>query len=98
LWSLTLSLVSCARWGISFSISQLFQRVMGYGTFESALRSSPIFLAMIVVAPQAPPVARRIGTRRTVAGGLVLVATGIGILSQLSDTPSYLHVAGGMVA
>ncbi|MDQ1503954.1 MAG: hypothetical protein QOD57_1681, partial [Actinomycetota bacterium] len=63
----------------------------------SALRSSPIFLAMIVVAPQAPNLARRIGTRRTVAGGLVLVATGIGILSQLPDTPGYAHVALGMV-
>jgi EmrB/QacA subfamily drug resistance transporter len=95
--SLTLTLVFFALMGIFFSISQLFQLVMGYGTFESALRSSPIFLAMIFVAPQAPNVARRIGTRRTVAGGLVLVATGIGILSQLPDTPGYLHVAFGMV-
>src|SRR5439155_1246004 len=93
----TLTLVFFALMGIFFSISQLFQLVMGYGTFESALRTSPIFLAMIIVAPQAPTVARRIGTRRTVAGGLVLVATGIGILSQLPDTPGYLHVAFGMV-
>src|SRR5205085_4279237 len=95
--SLSLTLVFFALMGIFFSVSQLFQMVMGYGTFESALRSSPIFLAMIIVAPQAPTVARRIGTRRTVAGGLVLVATGIGILSQLPDTPGYLHVAFGMV-
>ena len=95
--SLTLTLVFFALMGIFFSISQLFQLVMGYGTLESALRTSPIFLAMIIVAPQAPNVARRIGTRRTVAGGLVLVATGIGILSQLPDSPGYLHVAFGMV-
>ncbi|MCA1841619.1 MAG: MFS transporter, partial [Actinobacteria bacterium] len=95
--SLALTLVFFALMGIFFSISQLFQLVMGYGTFESALRSSPIFLAMIIVAPQAPTLAKRIGTRRTVAGGMVLVATGIGILSFLADQPSYLHVAGGMV-
>jgi EmrB/QacA subfamily drug resistance transporter len=95
--SLTLTMVFFALMGIFFSISQLFQLIMGYGTFESALRTSPIFLAMIVVAPQAPTVAKRIGTRRTVAGGLVLVAAGIGILSQLADTPSYAQVAGGMV-
>ena len=94
--SLTLTLVFFALMGIFFSVSQLFQLVMGYGTFESALRSSPVFLGIILVAPQAPNLARRIGTRRTVAGGLVLVATGIGILSQLPDTPGYLHVAGGM--
>lgn len=95
--SLSLTLVFFALMGIFFSISQLFQLVMGYGTFESALRSSPIFLAMIVVAPQAPAVAKRIGTRRTVAGGMVLIAAGIGIMSFLADTPSYLQVAGGMV-
>src|SRR5256714_456942 len=95
--SLTLTMVFFALMGIFFSISQLFQLVMGYGTLESALRTSPIFLAMIVVAPQAPALAKRIGTRRTVAGGLVLVAAGIGILSQLAATPSYGQVAGGMV-
>ncbi|HZQ79806.1 MAG TPA: MFS transporter [Acidimicrobiia bacterium] len=95
--SLTLTMVFFALMGIFFSISQLFQLVMGYGTFESALRSSPIFVAMILVAPQAPTIAKRIGTRRTVAGGLVLVAAGIGILSQLADVPSYAQVAGGMV-
>jgi EmrB/QacA subfamily drug resistance transporter len=95
--ALTLTMVFFTLMGIFFSISQLFQLVMGYGTLESALRSSPIFIGMILVAPQAPNVARRIGTRRTVAGGLVLVATGIGILSQLADQPSYLHVAGGMM-
>jgi EmrB/QacA subfamily drug resistance transporter len=94
--SLTLTLVFFALMGIFFSVSQLFQLVMGYGTFTSALRSGPIFLAMIIVAPQAPAVARRVGTRRTVAGGLVLVATGIAILSFLPDVPSYLHIAGGM--
>ncbi len=94
--SLTLTLVFFALMGIFFSVSQLFQLVMRYGTFESALRSSPVFLGLIIVAPQAPNVAKRIGTRRTVAGGLVLVATGIAILSFLSDTPNYLHVAAGM--
>ena len=94
--SLTLTLVFFALMGIFFSVSQLFQLVMGYGTFESALRSSPVFLGLIIVAPQAPNVAKRIGTRRTVAGGLVLVAAGIAILSFLSDTPNYLHVAAGM--
>ena len=95
--SLALTLVFFALMGIFFSVSQLFQLIMGYGTFESALRSSPIFLAMIIVSPQAPAIVRRFGNRRTVAGGLALVAAGIGILSLLPDVPGYLHVAGGMV-
>ena len=60
---------------VFFSISQLFQLVMGYGTFESALRLAPIFVAMIVMAPQAPRFVARFGTRTTVAGGLGVVAS-----------------------
>jgi EmrB/QacA subfamily drug resistance transporter len=94
--SLTLTMVFFTLMGIFFSMSQLFQLVMGYGTFESALRTAPVFLAMIVVAPQTPRIVGRFGLHRTVVAGLGLVATGIAILSMLPDQPSYLHVAAGM--
>jgi EmrB/QacA subfamily drug resistance transporter len=94
--SLTLALVFFTLMGIFFSISQLFQLVMGYGTFESALRTSPVFLSMILVAPQTPKIVARFGLHRTVTSGLGLVAAGIGILSLLPDQPGYLHVATGM--
>src|SRR4051812_30197357 len=68
--SLALTLVFFTLMGVFFSISQLFQLVMGYGTFEAALRLAPIFVAMIVMAPQAPRFVARFGTRTTVAGGL----------------------------
>jgi Na+/melibiose symporter-like transporter len=82
--------------GVFFSISQLFQLVMGYGTFESAVRLAPIFVAMIVVAPQAPRLVQRFGERATVAGGLGLVAGGIGVLALLPAVPSYAQVAIGL--
>jgi Na+/melibiose symporter-like transporter len=82
--------------GVFFSISQLFQLVMGYGTFESALRLAPMFLAMILVAPQAPRLVQRFGARATIAGGLGLVATGIGILAMLPGAPGYAQVALGL--
>ena len=95
--SLTLTLVFFALMGIFFSISQLFQLVMGYGTFESALRSSPIFLAMIFVAPQAPAVAPPVGTRRTVAAGPRPRRRRHRDPLPARRQPGYLHVAGGMV-
>jgi Na+/melibiose symporter-like transporter len=94
--SLALTLVFFTLMGVFFSISQLFQLVMGYGTFESALRLAPIFVAMIVVAPQAPKFVARFGTRTTVAGGLAVVAAGIGILAMLPGDPSYAQVAIGL--
>jgi EmrB/QacA subfamily drug resistance transporter len=94
--SLALTLVFFTLMGVFFSISQLFQLVMGYGTFESALRLAPMFVAMIVVAPQSPRLVQRVGARATVAGGLALVAAGIGILAMLPGDPSYAQVAIGM--
>jgi EmrB/QacA subfamily drug resistance transporter len=94
--SLAITLVFFTLMGVFFSISQLFQLVMGYGTFESALRLAPMFLAMILVAPRAPQLVHRFGARATVAGGLVVVATGIGILALLSGVPGYTQVAIGM--
>jgi Na+/melibiose symporter-like transporter len=94
--SLALTLVFFTLMGVFFSISQLFQLVMGYGTFESALRLAPMFLAMVVVAPRAPQVVQRFGARATIAGGLGLVAAGIGVLAMLPGAPGYLQVALGM--
>ena len=94
--SLALTLVFFTLMGVFFSISQLFQLVMGYGTFESALRLAPMFLAMIVAGPRAPRLVQRFGARATIAGGLGLVATGIGILAMLPGDPGYAQVAIGM--
>ncbi|MEY2465292.1 MAG: hypothetical protein QOH64_3430, partial [Acidimicrobiaceae bacterium] len=94
--SLAITLVFFTLMGVFFSISQLFQLVMGYGTFESALRLAPMFLAMILIAPQAPSLVQRFGARATVAGGLAIVAAGIGILAMLPGDPGYAQVAIGM--
>jgi hypothetical protein len=94
--SLALTLVFFTLMGVFFSISQLFQLVMGYGTFESAVRLAPMFLAMILVAPRSPQLVQRFGARATIAGGLALVGAGIGILAMLSGTPGYAQVALGM--
>jgi EmrB/QacA subfamily drug resistance transporter len=94
--SLTLTLVFFTLMGIFFSVAQLFQLVMGYGAFESALRMAPIFLFMMVAAPISPQLALRFGKRRVVALGLATLAIGIGTLSFLPADPSYLHVLIGM--
>jgi MFS family permease len=94
--SLAITLVFFTLMGVFFSISQLFQLVMGYGTFESALRLAPMFVAMILVAPRAPQLVQRFGARATVAGGLAVVAMGIVILAMLPGAPSYAQVAIGM--
>src|SRR3954463_8814816 len=76
--ALTLTLVFFTLMGIFFSVAQLFQLVMGYGAFESALRMAPIFLFMMIAAPNSPKLAMRFGKSRVVASGLLTLAIGLG--------------------
>src|SRR5690606_12787547 len=64
--ALSVTLVFFALMGIFFSMSQLFQLVMGYGAMESSLRMLPIMMLMMLTAPFAPNIVQRFGVRRTV--------------------------------
>ena len=94
--ALTLTLVFFTLMGLFFSVAQLFQLVMGYGTFEASLRMAPIFLFMMFASPMSPALVVRLGKRRVVALGLLTVAGGILILAFLPAHPSYYHVLAGM--
>jgi MFS-type transporter involved in bile tolerance (Atg22 family) len=82
--------------GLFFSIAQLFQLVMGYGTFESALRLAPVALFMMFASPMSPMLVAKLGKRRVVAMGLALVSIGIAVLATLDASSGYLHVLLGM--
>jgi EmrB/QacA subfamily drug resistance transporter len=94
--ALTLTLVFFVLMGLFFSIAQLFQLVMGYGTFESALRLAPVALFMMFASPMSPMLVAKLGKRRVVAMGLALVSIGIAVLATLDASSGYLHVLLGM--
>ena len=95
--ALSITLVFFALMGIFFSISQLFQLVMGYGPMESSFRTLPIMMLMMLTAPFVPNIVKRFGTRWTVTTGLILVATSFVIMSQWPVQPSYPQVLGSML-
>ena len=94
--AVALTLVFFTLMGLFFSIAQLFQLVMGYGTFSAALHMAPIALFMMVASPLSPGLVDRFGKRRTVAAGLAIVAVGTAIMAALPSAPSYLAVLVGM--
>jgi EmrB/QacA subfamily drug resistance transporter len=94
--AVALTLVFFTLMGLFFSIAQLFQLVMGYGTFSSALHMAPIALFMMVAAPLSPGLVDRFGKRRTVAAGLAIVAAGTAMMAALPSAPSYGAVLLGM--
>ncbi len=95
--ALSITLVFFALMGIFFSISQLFQLIIGYGAMESSFRTLPIMLLMMLTAPFVPNIVKKFGTRWTVTTGLVLVAISFVVMSQWPTIPSYLHVIGSML-
>lgn len=94
--ALSVTLVFFALMGIFFSMSQLFQLVMGYGAFESSLRTLPLMMLMILASPFVPNIVKRFGTRWTVTAGLILVSVAFVIMSQWPTAPSYAQIIASM--
>jgi len=94
--AVALTLVFFTLMGLFFSIAQLFQLVMGYGTFSAALHMAPIALFMMIASPLSPGLVDRFGKRRTVAAGLATIAVGTAMMAALPSAPSYVAVLVAM--
>ena len=96
-------LVFFAMFGMFFLITQYFQLVLGYGTFEAGLKQLPVAFSFLIIAPRTPRLSARIGAHRVVASGLVLVSVGLALFNTFNATTSYswilvtmLLISGGM--
>lgn len=90
--SLTLTMVFFALFGSLFLMTQFWQLVQGYTALQAGVRLLPYALTIMVTAPTAARVVERIGTKRVVVGGLLLVSLGLGLLSTISPGSPYLMV------
>ncbi len=75
--SATITLTFFALYGSTFLLTQYFQFVLGYSPFKAGLLTAPVAIGIMVTAPQAPRLVERIGTKRVVVMGLLIVATGL---------------------
>jgi EmrB/QacA subfamily drug resistance transporter len=73
--------------GSIFLLAQFFQTVQGYSPLQSGLRILPWTAMPIFVAPIAGALSDRIGGHRLMGAGLLLQATGLGWIAQIS-TPT----------
>ncbi|MGO8873985.1 MAG: MFS transporter [Acidimicrobiales bacterium] len=89
--------------GALFLQTQLLQFDLGYSPLQAGLRILPIAAVICVSAPTSPIVARTVGIKCTVAGGLVAIAAGLWWSSVVSTAaanypqfvPSYLLIGLG---
>jgi EmrB/QacA subfamily drug resistance transporter len=94
--ALVVTLAFFALLGVFFGVSQLFMLVMGYGALKTSLAIIPMMVPMLIFSPVVPSVSRKIGSRWTVAFGLVMVVAGFLIMSRWPTIPSFRQLYGGM--
>lgn len=85
-----MALVVFSLTGLLFLMTQWLQFSLGYTPLATGLRTGPIALVLIVVAPLSAVVARRIGTKLPVALGMLAIAVGLLLMSRMSVSSGYL--------
>jgi hypothetical protein len=92
--SAAITLTYLALFGVVFLFTQYLQLVLGYSAVEAGAAMVPMAATMVVFAPRSPKLVRRFGTKRVVAGGMVLSASAALLMTLFQvDSPLWLVVA-----
>ncbi|MGD0018645.1 MAG: DHA2 family efflux MFS transporter permease subunit [Candidatus Limnocylindrales bacterium] len=90
---LAVMLTSFGLFGSMFFFSQYLQGVLGFGTMETGYSILPLAIAMAIFSPSGMVVAKRLGTRSTVAAGMATVSIGLLVLRLAGTHDGYPFVA-----
>jgi len=82
-----------ALFGFVFMLTQYLQFVRGYDTLAAGVRTLPFAIATGIVAPIAPQLVHRIGTKIVVAAGLAFMALGLIVAASCDASTPYRTVA-----
>jgi EmrB/QacA subfamily drug resistance transporter len=87
--SLIITLIGVGLFGIIFYITLYFQNVQGYSPQQAGIRSLPMTMMILVVAPLGGRLVTRIGPRPLMTFGMLLAGSGLLGLSFLRVDSSY---------
>jgi len=90
-----ITLTFFALFGSTFLLTQYFQFVLGYSPLKAGMLTAPVAVGIMGCAPLAPRVVERVGTKRVVTGGLLIVASALAMYA--SDTLMSSTLFGGLV-
>jgi EmrB/QacA subfamily drug resistance transporter len=93
----SVGLVMFGLFGALFVLTQYLQFSLGYSALQAGIRVLPAAGAIAVIAPLSTAVVRAIGTRFTVAAGLLVIAAGLWQLSTASTATTYADILPGLV-
>lgn len=90
-------LLAFGLYGALFVLTQFLQFQLGYTPLQAGLRVLPAAGAIAVMAPLSTLLVRTLGSKLTVAAGLVLAAAGLWQISGATVTTAYGGAVAGMV-
>jgi EmrB/QacA subfamily drug resistance transporter len=86
-----------AFFGFTFVSLQYLQGVRGYSPLVAALAVLPLTAAMMPASRLTGALASRFGARAVCVTGLVLVATGLAVISRVGTSTPYLLMLAGLI-
>src|SRR6266516_3318178 len=89
--SAAITLVFFALFGMIFLLQQHLQFVLGYSALQAGVRLLPV-ATLVVAAPLAARVVEHAGTKLVVTAGLVIVATGLWLISRVDAGDGYAPI------
>ena len=92
-----MGLVGLAMFGIFFYVSLYLQQVLGYSPVQAGGAFLPWTVLIILLAPVAGKLSDRLGPRRFVTTGMVIVAGSMLVFSRVGLGASYWSLLPGMV-
>ncbi len=95
--SLSITVTFFCWFGLLFSVLQYLQFVVSYSPLQAAVRLLPIPFVLLPTARMAPRLAARIGFRRLVPVGLVLLTVGLLVISRSQVDLNYPLFAAGLL-
>ena len=93
---ITLSLFAIAFFGAMLLFPTYFISVRGETTLAAGLLLAPQGLGAMLTMPIAGRLTDKMGPGKFVLGGIVLIAVGMGVFTQITDTTSYVLILGSL--
>lgn len=95
--SASITVIFFAMFGSIFILTQYLQFVLGYSPLETGIRMLPFAGTMMIVAPSSSRIVERVGTKVTVATGMLFVSAGLVSMATLQVDTGYGGVAWRLI-
>jgi EmrB/QacA subfamily drug resistance transporter len=95
--NVSITLVFFALFGSLFFLTQYMQFILRYTPLQAGLRTAPIAVVIVIVAPITGALVHRLGNKVLVCAGMVVAAAGLFWMSRLTAASGYGHVLEAMI-